>query len=135
MRDVVWKDGGARQELSKKEKRCLTELMKGGTITEVCKRAKCSPQTYYRMIHNPKIGSLLPEAIDFLLSQQLVPMVQIIVKRALEGSAKHAELVLKIAGLIGGEEGTRILQIFGSKGEGTKFLSSNDIDVLIGRVK
>ena len=136
MRSVVW-NGGSRQVLSRNEKKLLKTIVesKGGEpISSLCERAHVSPKTWYRMIENPKLGTLLPEALDYLLGQQLIPVIQVIIKRALEGSAKHGELVLKISGLLASEE-PKILQIFSSKGEGTKFLTDADIDRLLGRAK
>ena len=133
MRNVIWK-GGTRQELSKKEKILLQGMIEsqgGESITDLCRRKKVSPKTYYRMVNNPHLGSLLPEAIDFLLGQQIIPVIQVIVKKALSGSGKHAELVLRISGLISSDE-TKILQVFGSKNEGQKFLTENQIDRLLG---
>ena len=129
MRSVIV-SGGTRQVLSRSEKKLLKAVIEGGgglTITELCKRAKVSPKVWYRLIGDPQIGSLLPEALDFLLSQQLIPVISMVIKRALEGSAKHAELVCKISGLIGSEEGTRILQVFGSADTKEQFLGEAQI--------
>jgi hypothetical protein len=119
MRDLAWQRG-TRQGLSKAEKRLLRRMSnaKGGeSIVELCKDAKTTTKTYYKLIHNPKLGSMLPQAIDFLVGEQMLPVIANIIQRSLSGSAKHSELLLKLANLIGDGE-TKVLQIFGQKGEG-----------------
>jgi len=126
---------GVRHTLTAPQKRLLKVIIesKGGEpISHLCEKAKVSNKVWYRMISHPKLGTLLPEALDYLLGQQLIPVLQVIVKKALEGSGKHAELVLKVSGLIGSEESTKILQVFGSKESQGEYLSDADINRLLG---
>jgi hypothetical protein len=81
------------------------------------------------MLENPRLGTLLPEALDYLLSQQLIPVIQEIIRRALEGSAKHGELILKVSGLLQSEQ-PQILQVFGNRNE-EGLMTSSDIQRLI----
>jgi len=129
MRLVTSARGGTRKILSKGEKRLLNVIAasKGGeSILELCRKAKVNNRLYYRMISDPEFGSMLPEALDYLLGQQLIPVVSMVVQRALAGSAKHAELLFKLSGLIGGEEATKILQVFGN-GENVEGLMPSDV--------
>lgn len=76
----------------------------GAPVADLCREAKCSEATYYRMVEEPDFTAILPDVLDYLISQQLVPVVQTTVKHALKGSAKHAELMFKISKLIGVED-------------------------------
>lgn len=127
---------GVRHSLTPSQKRLLkviTESKGGESVSSLCETARCSTKVWYRMIEHPRLGTLLPEALDYLLGQQLVPVVQTIIKKALEGSAKHGELVLKISGLIGSEEGTKILQVFGQKEGQEQYLTDAQVDRLLGK--
>lgn len=137
MRSVIARDG-IRRILSKSEKRLLEAVVNskdvaGLSIKALCEKAKCQPKVYYKMIEDPEFGSLLPQAIDYLLGQQMIPVIQMVIKRALDGSAKHAELVLKIVGLIGSDDATKILQVF-NQGEprGSGLLTEAQVDRLLG---
>ena len=134
MHNLIWKGDESRQALSKKEKKLLQAIIASGgneSIADLCKRVKVSTKTYYRMINNPGLKSLLPSAIDFLLGQQLIPVIQIIVKKAMDGSAKHSELLLKISGLISADE-TKILQVFGKNDGEQLLLTEGQINKMLG---
>jgi hypothetical protein len=118
LNSIISRSGSIRK-LTRPMKRVLRVIIQANTngkalnVTDLCKQARVSPKVYYRMLEDPSLGELLPECLDYLLSQQLIPVIQTIVQRALQGSAKHAELVLKISGLLTADE-TKILQIFGN---------------------
>ncbi len=118
MNSIISRNSSIRK-LSRPMKRVLRTIIHASNngqvlnVTDLCKQAKVSPKVYYRMLEDPSLGELLPECLDYLLGQQLIPVIQTIVQRALQGSAKHAELVLKISGLLSSDE-TKILQIFGN---------------------
>jgi hypothetical protein len=126
--------GGRGHNLSRGEKKILKVIIESKgpmNISEICQRAKVSQKVWYRMVENPEMATLLPEALDYLLGQQLIPVVQKVAERALEGSAKHAELLFKLSGLL--EEGqTKILQVFGKEGEEGAFLTEQQINRMIG---
>ena len=110
---------GAGHSLTRPQKRLIKAIVESKgpmNITEICKTAKVSPKVWYRLASDPEMATLLPEALDYQIGQQLIPVVQKVVERALEGSAKHAELVFRLSGLL--EDGqTKILQVFGKEGE------------------
>ncbi len=118
MNGLIPRSGSIRR-LTRPMKRVLKVIIQANTngkalnVTDLCKQARVSPKVYYKMLEDPELGELLPECLDYLLGQQLIPVIQTIVQRALQGSAKHAELVLKISGLLSSDE-TKILQVFGN---------------------
>jgi ribosomal protein S13 len=123
-----------RKNVTPQRRKLLKAMVKlpGASIPEICKEAGVSDRTYYRMIAEPDFAAVLPDILDYLISQQLVPLVQSTFQRALAGSAKHSELIFKIAKLIGAEEGTKILQVFNKDGEQqTRFLSDREIEALL----
>jgi len=123
-----------RKNVTPQRRKLLKAMVKlpGASIPEICKEAGVSEKTYYRMVSEPDFAAVLPDILDFLISQQLVPLVQSTFKRALAGSAKHSELIFKISKLIGAEEGTKILQVFNKDGEQqTRFLSDSEIEALL----
>ena len=114
---------GAKRVLSRGEKRLLDAIAKSdttATIVEICQKAKVNPKVYYRMIHGPDFTNLVP-ALNYVVTEQMLPVVKVVIAKALQGSAKHAELLFRVSGLMGADE-TKILQIFGSDEVKQEFL-------------
>jgi len=136
------KYGGRGHSLTKNEKKLLKVIVNhAGTpskgpmnISELCKEAKVSNKVWYNLVENPEMATLLPEALDYLLGQQIIPVVQKVVERALAGSAKHAELVFRLSGLL--QDGqTKILQVFGKESTEGAFLTEQQISEMLARAK
>ena len=134
--------GGRGHSLTKNEKKLLKVIVSHAAmptkgpmnISELCASAKVSTKTWYNLVENPEMATLLPEALDYLLGQQIIPVVQKVVERALAGSAKHAELVFRLSGLL--QDGqTKILQVFGKEGEVDTFLTEQQISQMLARAK
>jgi len=114
---------GSKRVLSRGEKKLLDAISRSDsntTIAEICAKAKVNPKTYYRMIHGPDFTNLVP-ALNYVVTEQMLPVVKVVIARALAGSAKHAELLFRVSGLMGADE-TKILQIFGSDEVKQEFL-------------
>ena len=114
---------GPKRVLSRGEKRLLDVIAKSDTdttISQICARARVSEKTYYRMIHGPDFTNLVP-ALNYVVTEQMLPVVKVVIARALAGSAKHAELLFRVSGLMGADE-TKVLQIFGSDEVKQEFL-------------
>jgi hypothetical protein len=80
------------------------------------------------------MSELLPNFIDSLLASSLVPVIEKVVERSLAGSAKHSEIVLKLAGLLGTDE-TKILQVFNKGPERDVLLTTQQIAQMIKETK
>lgn len=124
-----------RKNVTPQRRKLLKAMVKlpGASIPDICREAGVSEKTYYRMVSEPDFAAVLPDMLDYLISQQLMPLVQSTFKRALDGSAKHAELVFKISKLIGGDEGAKILQVFNNSDadQKTRFLSDAEIEAIL----
>jgi hypothetical protein len=133
LRLLTGKDGQTKRLLSRAEKKLLRKIgnAKGGeSVTEICEGAGVDRRIYYRMLEDPEFKALLPEAIDHLLGEQLIPVVHSVIKRAIEGSAKHSELVFKLAGLISSDDAVKILQVFSDR-NGDRLMTDSDINKIL----
>jgi hypothetical protein len=126
--------GEVQHSLTKGQKKLLKKMVESKglkNISQICDEAGVSTKVYYRMLNHPRLGTLLPEALNYLMSEALLPVLKTVVQKAHEGSAKHAELLFKIGGLIGSDESAKIIQIF-KQGETGSFMTDLEIKRLLG---
>jgi len=106
--------------------------MPGSSISEIARKAKVPEKVYYRMLEDPELATILPDILNDLVAQRLIPLINSVSDRALQGSAKHAELIFKISKLIGPDGETKVLQVFNRQVQGkTQFLTDQEINGLL----
>ncbi len=136
MRVGIGAKGLPRYFLNKQEKRLIRTISNAkepfGSISDMCKTAKVKPQVYYRLIESEEHANLLAEACSSLIKSEILPVIKIVLQRAHQGSAKHAEIALRLSGLLTNTVSeTKILNIF-NQGAEEPLLGSDGIRRLIG---
>lgn len=122
-----------RKKLTKNQRKFLKKMeeMPGAPIVEIAREAGVPANTYYRLMKRQDFRELMPKHIDDLLATQTYPVLQSVKDRALAGSAKHAEIFLRSAGIYGGDQTVKI-QIFGRDGDtSVRYLSDAEAKTLL----
>lgn len=123
-----------RKKLTKNQRKFLKKMeeMPGAPIVEIAREAGVPPNTYYRLMKRQDFRELMPKHIDDLLATQTYPVLQSVKDRALAGSAKHAEIFLRSAGVYGGDQTVKIVQVFGRDGDtNVRYLSDSEAKTLL----
>lgn len=136
MRVAISAKGLPRYFLNKQEKRLIRTISNAkepfGSISDMCKAARVKTNVYYRLIESEEHSNLLAEACSNLIKSQILPVIKIVLQRAQQGSAKHAEIALRLSGLLTNTVSeTRILNIF-NQGAEEPLLGSEGIKRMIG---
>jgi hypothetical protein len=136
MRSLVTSDGRIWKRLTRPQRKLVTFILEnpsvaGGSISGICEGAGVNRKIYYSLIGDERMGSLLPEVLDYILSSELLPVVKVIIQKAKAGSAKHGEMFLKICGLLK-MDGTQILQVFQGGSLEPKLMSEIEVNKLLG---
>ncbi len=89
--------------LTEKENNLLEVLLnpeyRMKSITDICKIAKCSRQTYYEAFAKPGFVKIYEEKSKDLIKQSIAPVLNTFVREALRGSFQHGKVLLEMAGL------------------------------------
>lgn len=106
---------------SKAEQKLLEALAnpenRDKSVTEVCKIADISRDTYYRCFNNKRFKEAYKEMSLEIVRQAVAPVVNSCIAEAIKGSFYHSKLILEMAGLYtnkqqlehSGETGVRII--------------------------
>ena len=77
----------------------LNPEFRTATVTEICKQAGISRQTYYKTIKKPEFMALYESQARDLVREAVGPVINAFVKAAKEGSYPHGKVILEMAGL------------------------------------
>ena len=77
----------------------LNPEFRTATVTEICKQAGISRQTYYKTTKKPEFMALYESQARDLVREAVGPVINAFVKAAKEGSYPHGKVILEMAGL------------------------------------
>ena len=69
------------------------------SITDICKAAKCSRNTYYDAFAKEEFVKIYKEMSESLVKQAIAPVINAFVREAQRGSFNHGKVLLEMAGL------------------------------------
>lgn len=70
------------------------------TISQVCEKAGISPATYRKAMDTPEFTAALNSIVQATIKQAVLPLVRSGLQFAMEGSYRHWEALMKMAGQI-----------------------------------
>jgi len=88
---------------TEKEKALLETLINPDyrmkSITDICKAAKCSRNTYYDAFAKEEFVEIYKELSESIVKQSIAPVINAFVREAKRGSFNHGKVLLEMAGL------------------------------------
>jgi hypothetical protein len=78
------------------------------SITDICKIANCSRQTYYESFAKPGFKQLYENKSKELIKQSVGPVVNTFIREAQRGSFQHGKVILEMAGMYVEKQKTEI---------------------------
>jgi DNA-binding transcriptional regulator YhcF (GntR family) len=91
----------AEPGLTKTEERIIAALLNPDnkllTVAEICNIAKCSDMTYYRAFRKDYFKEEYKKRTNDLIMRSVGPIVATYVRRAIEGSHQHGNVLLQMA--------------------------------------
>jgi deoxyribose-phosphate aldolase len=78
------------------------------SITDICKIANCSRQTYYEAFAKPGFVTIYESKSKELVKQSVGPVINTFVREALRGSFQHGKVILEMADMYTEKQETKI---------------------------
>jgi hypothetical protein len=89
--------------LTRKERELLNVLVDPQsrflTVTDICRKARCSRDTYYRAFEKPQFVEEYKRQSKKLAIKHLGPVMNAFVSQACRGSYQHGKAILEMAGI------------------------------------
>lgn len=78
------------------------------SITDICKIANCSRQTYYESFNKPEFVKIYELKSKELVKQAVAPVINTFIREAQRGSFQHGKVLLEMAGMYAEKTETEI---------------------------